>query len=144
MELLQDAVERFERMGAEGYVDETRTRVAECLVLAARPGDAVDVAVPTLARVRHEAPLSVLAVQLERTLGCAALQLGDPDGAVRHLDAALDEARRLGARFEVALTQHARLAMPSLDDGDRVAAEREAHSLLEGLGVVSVPDLVSP
>jgi class 3 adenylate cyclase/tetratricopeptide (TPR) repeat protein len=142
--LLHDAVERFERIGAEGYVDETRTRVAECLVLAARPADAVDVAVPTLARVRHEAPLSVLAVQLERTLGCAALQQEDPVAAVRHLDAALAEARKLGATFEVALTQHARLAVPSLDEGDRVAAEREASSLLEGLGVVSVPDLLSP
>jgi hypothetical protein len=57
--LLEEAVERFERIGAEGYVDETHARVAECLVLAGRPSDAVSVAEETLARVRREAPLSV-------------------------------------------------------------------------------------
>lgn len=143
LDLLNEAVDRFGRIGAEGYVDETRTRVAECLVLAARPADAVAIATSTLTRVRREAPLSVLAVQLERTLGCAALQEGDPDAARRHLDAALAEARELGAAFEVALTQRARLGV--LDrDVDRAAAEREADAVLERLGVVAVPDVPLP
>jgi hypothetical protein len=118
--------------------------VAECLVLAGRPSDAVSVAEETLARVRREAPLSVLAAQLERTLGCAALQQGDPGTARDRLDAALREARELGAAFEVALTQRARLALPGLDDDERAAAAREADTVLERLGVVAVPDVPLP
>ena len=139
LELLHDAVDRFERIGAEGYVDETRARVAECLVLGAHPSDAQAVARTTLTRVRHEAPRSVLAVQLERTLGWAALQQGDPGAAQQHLDAALDEARELGAAFEVALTQRARLALSDLDEHERAAARTEADAVLERLGVVAVP-----
>ena len=96
-------------------------------------------AVPTLRRVRHEAPLSVLAVQLERILGWAALQHGQPDAAVRHLGAALDEARTLGTAFEVALTQDARSHLEVLDESERAAAAEEAKSLLSALGVVAVP-----
>lgn len=142
--LLKDADDRFARMGAEGYVDETRARTAECHVLSGRSADAVVVATATLGRVRHEAAVSVLASQLERTLGCAALQQGDADAAERHLDASLAEARELGATFEVALTQRARLALPHLPAGEKEAAAREADEVLGALGVVAVPDVPLP
>lgn len=135
--ILEDAAERFEHIGARGYVDETRTRIAECLVLASRPAEAEAVAVETLARVRREAETSVLESQLERTLGWCALLRGDPEAAGAHLEASLLAARALKADFEVALTLRARLAIP----GDAMAGlGREADAILAGLGVIAVAE----
>ena len=147
--ILEDARARFERIGARGYVDETRTRIAECLALAGRPVEAEAVAVETLARVRHEAETSVLEAQLERTLGWCALQLGDPEAAHAHLEASLRAARELNADFELALTLRAWLAIPArvaagsgdgAGDAKRALAEREAASILAGLGVIAVAE----
>ncbi len=141
--ILEDAAARFERIGARGYVDETRTRIAECLALAGRPDDAEAVAVETLSRVRHEAETSVLEVQLERTLGWCALQRGDPDAARSHLEASLGVGRALKADFEVALTLRASLAIPAAvgaGNDPRVLAEDEAVAILARLGVVDVAE----
>jgi tetratricopeptide (TPR) repeat protein len=141
--ILEDAADRFERIGARGYVDETRARIAECLVLAGRTSEAEAVAVETLARVRRETATSVLEAQLERSLGWCALQRGDPDAARTHLEASLVAARALHAEFEVALTLRAGLAIsPSelLGSDGGSAAEREAASILARLGVLTVAE----
>ena len=92
--ILAEAVDRFGRIGAAGYVDETRTRVAECLALAGRPAEAETVASETLDRVRTSAA-GLQEAQLERTLGWCALELGDTEAARAHLDASLRVARGL-------------------------------------------------
>ena len=138
--LLEDAAERFGRIGARGYVDETRARIAECLALAGRTSDAQAVAVETLARVRHEAATSVLEAQLERTLGWCALQRGDEEAARVHLDASVLAARALKAEFEVALTLRAWIAIRSVPAKERVQAAQEAASILAGLGVSTVAE----
>ncbi|MGH2512232.1 MAG: ATP-binding protein, partial [Candidatus Limnocylindrales bacterium] len=81
LEFLAEATARFDRIGAQGYVDEAQARLAEALVLAGRGVEAEAVGRATLARVRREATISVLGAQLERTLGWAALQRGEPESA---------------------------------------------------------------
>lgn len=136
---LEDAAARFARIGAHGYVDETRARIAEGLALAGRPDEAEVMAHETLARVRREAETSVLEVQLERTLGWCALQRGDPTAALTHLETSLRVARSLAAGFEVALTLRASLALPGRDEAARARDAGEAEAILTGLGVIAVP-----
>ena len=138
--LLEDAADRFGRIGARGYVDETRARIAECLVLAGRTSDSAAAAVESLARVRHEAATSVLEAQLERTLGWCALQRGDAEAATAHLEASLVAARALTAVFEVALTLRAWLAIPAPSAHGRDQARQEAATILAGLGVLTVAE----
>ncbi|HEY7936864.1 MAG TPA: AAA family ATPase [Candidatus Limnocylindrales bacterium] len=138
--LLEDAAARFGRIGAEGYVDETRARIAEALVLAGRAAEAEAIGRETLLRVHREAPTSVLGAQLERTLGWAALQLGEPERARGHFDASLAEARSITAQFEVALTLRACRSLPGVDPAGRIAMTAEADSILARLGVVAVAE----
>ncbi len=142
--LLAEAVGRFTRIRAQGYVDETQARIAECLVLAARCDEAETVARQTLAAVRREAATSVLGAQLERTLGWSALLRADPVGARAAFDTSLAVARSLKAGFEVALTLRAKLALPVATAADAAADRRrdaeEAERTLAGLGVVAVAE----
>lgn len=137
--LLEEAAATFGRMGAEGYVDETRARIAECLALAGRAGDAGKVARETLVRVRKEAEQSILAAQLERTLAWVALLDGEVAGAAHHVSASLREARALGAAFELALTLDTAAALPGREPAEVARDRAEAAAILGGLGVVSVP-----
>ena len=138
--ILEDAARRFERIGAGGYVDETRTRIAECLALAGRADEAEAVAHETLVRVRREAETSVLEAQLERTIGWCELLRGNDRAGAEHLAASMAVARTRGDAFELALTQRARLRLRALPEGERTAAEREAASVLAGLGVIAVAE----
>jgi class 3 adenylate cyclase/tetratricopeptide (TPR) repeat protein len=138
--ILEEAVGRFERIGAGGYVDETRARIAECLVLAGRADEAEVSARDALVRVRAEAETSILEAQLERTLGWCELLRTKPDAAAKHLEASLGVARALRGTFEVALTQRAMLQLPGLAGIERRAMEREAGSALQGLGVIAVAE----
>ena len=145
---LEDAAVRFERIGARGYVDEARARLAEALALAGRSDEAESVAVETLARVHREAETSVLAVQLERTLGWCSLLRGETATADRHFGTSVVQARALGADFEVALTFRARMALPASGDtadaAARVQEEQEAAAILAGLGVIGVAEPAIP
>ena len=118
--ILEDAADRFERIGARGYVDETRTRIAECLALAGRTAEAEAVARrdarPGPARGRRRA--SSRPSSSGRSAG-ARSQRGDPEAADAHLEASLLAARALKAEFEVALTLRAWLAIPAAPPGQR-------------------------
>ena len=138
--LLADAVGRFERIGAAGYVDETRARIAEGLALAGRAREAREVAAESLVRVRREAETSVLQAQLERMLGWADLLLGDAAGARSHFTTSLAVARALGASFEIAVTLRAVLRVPGLAPTEREAARQEADEVLSRLGVIAVAE----
>ena len=136
--ILAEAVERFGRIGAAGYVDETRTRVAECLALAGRPAEAESVARETLDRVRLS-DAGLQETQLERTLGWCALELGETEAARAHLEASLGIARGLGASFEVATTLRSRQILLAPDDVQAVEEAHEAATILAGLGAIAVP-----
>jgi class 3 adenylate cyclase/tetratricopeptide (TPR) repeat protein len=134
--MLGEAVERFERIKAGGYVDETRARLAESLALAGRPVEAEAVARETLERVRRAADTSILECQLERVAGWSAIGLGDPQAARAHLEASLRIARALGASFEVATTLRSFQLLNAPGD---FRTEAEADTILAGLGVIVVP-----
>ena len=139
LDLLERAAALFARIGAGGYVDETRARVAECLALAGRSDEARAAASETLRRVRRESEQSVLAAQLERTLAWAALLDGVPSAASVHLAASLREARALGAAYEVAVTLETAQSLPGRSDEDVARDHEEATRILGSLGVVSLP-----
>lgn len=107
-------------------------------MLAGRGTEAHSIGRETLtAHVRREAPTRVLAAQLERTFGWAEVQLGDPKAARRHFVSSLAEARGLDA-----LTLRARLALPGDEHPEPLSEAAEADGILDGLGVVAVPDVV--
>ena len=139
LELLEEAAGLFARIGAGGYVDETRARVAECLALARRSDDARAAASETILRVRRESEQSVLAIQLERTLAWAALLDGVSSAAAIHAAASLREARALGAAYEVAVTLETLAALPGRPAADVDRERAEAAEIFAGLGVVAVP-----
>jgi class 3 adenylate cyclase/tetratricopeptide (TPR) repeat protein len=139
LELLERAVALFDGIGAGGYVDETRARVAECLALAHRSDEARAVASETLLRVRRESEQSVIAVQLERTLAWAALLDGVPSGAAVHAAASLREARALSAAYEVAISLDTMAALPGRAPEEVARDRAEARAIFDGLGVVAVP-----
>ena len=137
--ILAEAVDRFARIRAAGYVDETRTRVAECLALAGQAVAAETVARETLERVRRVSETGIPEAQLERTLGWCAVELDDREAARAHLDASLRVARGLGASFEVATTLRSRQILLAPGAVEAVEEAREAASILAGLGVIAVP-----
>ena len=145
--LLEDAEARFSRIGAHGYVDETRARIAEGLVLAGRLDQAESVAQTTLASVRREAETSILGAQLQRTLGWCSLLRGEAATADSHLQNSLAQARALNAAFEVALTLRALASHGLCGVTDAVArrrGEEEAAAILADLGVIGVAEPVLP
>jgi class 3 adenylate cyclase/tetratricopeptide (TPR) repeat protein len=142
--LLAEARQEFARLGAADQVVETDQRIAECrlvqgdaegalrvadeaLAAAAALGDAGEVRVPALARVR----------------GCALAALGRHDDAQVALDAAIGAAREAGAEYELAL---ALLALGRAIGGQDTAAQAalcgEAEGILARLGVVAPPVLL--
>jgi tetratricopeptide (TPR) repeat protein len=140
--MLRDAASRFERIGAHGYVDETRARIAECLAFAGAVDAAHDEAVATLERVRREAETSVLGAQLERVLAWAAAARGDLVAARAHVASSVRQARALGAEFELALTGRA-AAAAGLDPDESWPTPAEIDAIVERLGVRSVPGFLA-
>jgi predicted ATPase/class 3 adenylate cyclase len=132
--LLDQAREEFARIGADAFVHETSARLAECLVLEGRYAEANDLAAATLAAVDGEA--SVLGATLERLLAYAAVQARKPrEEAQARLERSLEQARSLGAQYEVGLT------LKAIADVDRSAAtaREESERIFAALGVLSTP-----
>lgn len=133
--LFEHACAAFERIGADAWIQETKFRIAECLLLEGRHGEGGNLAAETLAAVRNDEP-SVLAVALERLLGYAAIQGGKPAESSAHLRRSLDQARALGAEYEAALTVKAIADTGASYEGD---AEAEYREIFGRLGVASAP-----
>jgi tetratricopeptide (TPR) repeat protein len=132
LELLSEALEAFEALGSEALGHETQARRAECLVLAGRYQEALDVA-PTVLEAAEENPL--LYPFLERLHGYALVQARRGEEAGPRFERSLELARELEASYEVALTLEA-LARTGLGPPE---AEAESQAILERLGVLSTP-----
>jgi class 3 adenylate cyclase/tetratricopeptide (TPR) repeat protein len=140
--LLGEALGRFEEIGSEGFVLETRVRQAEAAMLAGEHRDAYEHAT---AAGSAAAETPVLATVAERVAGYAALQNRDPVTARRHLERSLELAREAGTPYEVGLTLQALAELARRGGGgEPVELEREARELLAGLGVVSTPRVPLP
>jgi hypothetical protein len=81
---------------------------------------------------------------LHRVRGVALARGGVRDGAAVELGQSLEAARLLHVDYEAALTMGVMAAL-GLEREGRAAAdlERESRRILDGLGVVSVPDLMA-
>ena len=135
---LEEAASRFERIGAGGYVDETRARIAECLALAGRPtrrGGRPPDPRPGPAGAETERPRG--AAGTDARLG--ALLDGVPSAASVHVAASLREARALGAAYEVAVTLETAQPIPGRPGEDVARDQQEVTGILDSLGVVSLP-----
>ena len=137
LELLAEALTLFESLGSEALVHETEARRAECLVLAGRFQEALDVA-PTVLEAAEENPL--LYPFLERLHGYALVQARQAEEAGPRFERSLELARELEADYEVALTLEA-LGRTGLGNAE---AEAESQAILERLGVVSTPRVPLP
>ncbi len=130
--LIEDALVRFVALGAEGFIRETRARLAECLVLEGRGAEALEVLGPLL---EEDSPELAVA---ERLAGYAILQSRAGLGAARpHFERSLSVARASNLAYEEALTLRALAETSGTEEGD-------GAPILAGLGVVSIPSVPVP
>jgi class 3 adenylate cyclase/tetratricopeptide (TPR) repeat protein len=141
VDTLADARDRMHALGAHADVIEAEARMAEGLVLAGRPRDALgvldDISEPEV--LRGEA---VQMAVLERVRGYAHLQLGEVDTARSAFERSLEHARDREQPFEIALTQRAivdqmRIARETID----LAVAEESAAILNELGVEAIPEV---
>ena len=138
--LFEEAQAEFERIGADAFVQETQARIAECFVFEGRYQEATERAAQALADGDREA--SVLGAALERLRGYAAVQgRRPPDEARHHFERSLEQARKLGADYETALTLRAIAETDSATTGD---ARAESERILSRLGVIATPAVPLP
>ena len=128
----------------EQYELEAEARIAECFVLESEPRAALKLSKSALGRARSlDAGFDVIAM-LQRTEGCAYLQLGQLEKARSALALALEEARRRSLDYEAALVLD---ALAVLADADAEPAEdlrHERDAILERLGVTGIPEIPLP
>ncbi len=134
LRLLEEARRGFAEIGAAAFELEARAREAECLVLAGRYHEAMDVCTDGLDRSEVIAGGEVARVSLERSLGYALAQGRRKAEAQPHLERSAQLARTLNLDYELALT------LKALADTDaRPDAAAESAQMLAVLGVEWVP-----
>lgn len=142
-QLLEEARERFELLGATIYALDTSVRVAEAAVLA---GDA-DRALSLLDEVAQSPGASFPAVRVAgiRTRGWALASLDRRDEAQRLLFDASREANASGIPFEEVLTLRGLEQLARLSgDAKADAYQAEADGLASRLGIVALPSVPLP
>jgi tetratricopeptide (TPR) repeat protein len=137
LQLLAEARNGFAEIGAAAFELDAQARVAECLVLAGRHQEALELCTEALARAAQIPGGEGPSVSLERSLGYALVQARRPDEAKAHLDASAELARTLKLDYELALTFKA-LADTGLAADP--AFTLRATETLERLGVVATPE----
>ena len=134
-----EARRMFEEDRVEVDVLETDVRIAECYVLQGRAPEALEIAEDGLRRARamggaHQEPA------LHRLRGQALAQLGDLKAARDALDRSLEAGRSRDALLDVATTLLAIAQLARARGVVDLDAESEARSLLDRLGIASVPE----
>jgi class 3 adenylate cyclase/tetratricopeptide (TPR) repeat protein len=133
--LLAEALEGFQEIHAASFEQETRARIAEAAMLAGdgeralREADAAE-------QAGDSSPPPLLQAVLHRIRGCAHLLAGRVEEGAAELDRGLDEARGVGALYEVALILEVRMRLPG-HEGD--SAERQ--EILDALRIERTADV---
>jgi tetratricopeptide (TPR) repeat protein len=141
LELLGSAREQFAKSGDRGEALAIDAKIAECLVLAGKPEDALAGADASLATADATEGTSLLLPLLGRVRGCSLMRLGRADEARAVLEESLAAAREFKMDYEVGLMLCALLALPS-EDADSVSVlEREREAIVARLGIVATPVL---
>ncbi len=138
--LFEDALDQFAQLSSERFANETRARMAECLVIEGSHARALELA-RRAARRRRKSPVGGLEALIERTIGYALCQGRRREEATPHFEESLRLAREQKAEFEVALTLR---AMASVGWEGAESLREESDAILERLGVVSVPHVPLP
>lgn len=136
-ELFDEARETFERIGAAAPRIEADGRAAALMLLRGKPDAALALAGDALSRVPAADRAAVHIPLLQRVRGAALWVLGDYSAATRALEAALQEARKRGADYEVAVTA---TLMRQLTGA--APEQTNAEAILGRLGVRAVPQML--
>ena len=136
----------YAESGLEADSREVDGRIAECLVLEGRTGEALALADVTLGVSAQEDQNPPDAPLLQRVRGYALLQSGDVVAAREAFEASIESGRARDADYEVALTMVALARLAALEGDAATAArlETESSTLLERLGVLSLPEVPLP
>jgi class 3 adenylate cyclase/tetratricopeptide (TPR) repeat protein len=140
MRLFTEARAIFESAGAHALVLDTDARIAECLALKEDWDRASEVAERALTKALAVDGVAVQTPMLHRIKGGALLRTGFPGEARAALEESLRSAHARQARYEVAMTLDALIAMDLAEgrEPDRAHVE-ERDQIFEGLGVVAPP-----
>ena len=127
-------------MGLTHEIAETQAAIAECVLLAGNPQRALSEAAGALGNAEQAGAARVLG-SLARIRGFALLELGRNAEARAAFDDALRLTAEPGTQHEraFALAGLARLAERAGDAAGSAVLAAQSHTLLDGLGVVSVP-----
>ena len=117
---------------------EVDAKIAECHLWQGEPERALRQVAGALPSSDKEGG-GVLTPMLRRVEGLALFDLRDLDGARGALEESLRVARARNAQYEVGLTLGALARVLSASDGDGATMAAEGASILDRLGVTTVP-----
>jgi class 3 adenylate cyclase/tetratricopeptide (TPR) repeat protein len=133
------------RIGGEAMLLEADARDAERFVLAGYPEAAIELANDVDARAKRMNASPYVSMLVERVLGYAYAQAGDPLTGWSRLGYSLVRSREAAADYESALTLQALGAVGHLLGLDRAGEfADEATAIFERLGVVRTPTVPLP
>ncbi len=140
-QLLLKALGEFDEIRAGAFVLETKARLAELAALAGDPDETIRVADETLRALAETGAAPTILAMVHRVRGFALIQLRDPVGAEQCFDESIRVARNGRRAYELALSLQALAHLREHLDVDGSAEAAEASALLDGLGVVLVPEV---
>jgi tetratricopeptide (TPR) repeat protein len=138
-ELLAAARDHFAQVGDKAELFASDARMAECLLLATRPDEALALADSTFERAAVTEGCSLLMPLIGRLRGYALMQLGHGDAASDALQESLSAARELKMDYEVGLTLSALVALAETTGSPDDGAKQERDAIFRRLGVVAAP-----
>jgi tetratricopeptide (TPR) repeat protein len=138
--LLDEAIERFETMGASHFLLEAKVFRLESMVLAG-DGRAAAAEADALADTAADVGDPLLDAMLLRIRAWGLFLADDYDHAMELVDQNLSMANEFGSDYEVALTLILRGHILAATGGDRKPDHARARALLSDLGVVSLPSI---
>ena len=134
VELLRDAVAQCRALEQWPFAAEAEARLAEALVLAGRPDEAVAVLDELGPRAADAgAPVVALALRMRGTIAAAEGRWADAHVAFDDARAAATDG---GAEWEAALAEMQLARLPDVSDGDRRRLEDGAREVLGRFGVM--------
>jgi tetratricopeptide (TPR) repeat protein len=141
--LLEDARQAFADVGRTPWVYMTEARIAELKLAQGDAEGALALAASTFQRASAGEEIYALKATLHRVRGTALLRLGRLAEAEAALGAGLAEARLKRDRFEIALSLAALERLLELTGRPANEQRDELQALIERLGIVTLPGLLS-
>ena len=130
----------YSELKARSDILETETRIAENLIYQGQPARAAETIATARARAAEIGGDLVQGIRLHLLAGYALVQQGNLAAARQEFETGLEAARARGASYEVALSLEALARLGRLENRPNWRDElTECWSILDGLGVVSVP-----